>query len=296
MNPYKQKMIKNLESIKEYMQSFNKDCYTPQELSDIYKNCILLNYIYKDTPATTFKKFLKDNNLWQQKIQMKFFNKKFIRYFTYEPNIYEVALSIDTNVYFSHYTSVYIYNLTNNIPKIVFVNKEHSKPTQKKEAAPLEQKNIDKAFYSSPRSTQNLTTYKTQTINILNGKYTANLGVIKKEFDNQAINITDTERTLIDITVSPHYCGGAYEVLNVYKKAKGIVNINKLASMLKELDYIYPYHQAIGFFLEKAGYKEADLKLFEEKGIKYRFFVQRELRHKDRKFSDRWNLYYPEFL
>ena len=85
------------------------------------------------------------------------------------------------------------------------------------------------------------------------------------------------------------------DILNVYKKARGRVNIQKLYDMLIKLDYIYPHHQVIGFYLEKAGFKEADLQLFDH-NKELRFFVQRELKEKERKYSERWNLYYPEFL
>ncbi|MEW5819721.1 MAG: hypothetical protein AB1782_05985 [Cyanobacteriota bacterium] len=296
MNPYKQKIIKNLDNIKELLQSFNKDYYTLQDLTELYQKCIELKYVYKNTPTNTFNKVLNENNLLTKKFQLKFFNKNFTRFFKAPPDVYELALSIDPQAYLSHYTAVFLHNLTNNIPKDVFVNKEHLKPLKTIQKMPLEQKNLDKAFYSPARITQNLTTYKTNTINIINGKYTNNTGVIKKRFNDQTLKVTNIERTLIDITVSPQYCGGTYEVLNTYKKAKGIVKPNKLLIMLNELDFIYPYHQAIGFFMEKAGYKESDLNIFEAPGIQYRFFVQRELRYNDRKFSERWNLYYPEFL
>ena len=40
------------------------------------------------------------------------------------------------------------------------------------------------------------------------------------------VRVTDLERTLIDIAVRPEYAGGVYEVLNVYRLAKGKVSAN----------------------------------------------------------------------
>ncbi|HPV21739.1 MAG TPA: hypothetical protein PK102_08915, partial [bacterium] len=59
----------------------------------------------------------------------------------------------------------------------------------------------------------------------------------------------------------------------------------------KALNYIYPYHQAIGFLLEKAGFPEKDLALFENMGIKHKFYIDYEI--SDRSLSKRWNLIYP---
>ncbi len=151
-------------------------------------------------------------------------------------------------------------------------------------------------MYLPPRISSNLVVYGIYTVNLLSSKYSNALGIINKEVNGQKLRLTNIEKTLIDITVSPHYCGGNYEVLNVYKKAKGKFSPEKLRDMLKNLDYIYPFHQCIGFFMDKAGYLEKDLKLFEEMGIKYKFFVQRELKYGERNFDERWGLFYPEFL
>ncbi|HPS31442.1 MAG TPA: hypothetical protein PLZ43_14400, partial [bacterium] len=65
----------------------------------------------------------------------------------------------------------------------------------------------------------------------------------------------------------------------------------RIAEYLKRLDYKYPYHQAIGFLLEKAGHSEKELSLFEEMGTGNRFYLDYEIA--DRSFSQRWNLIYP---
>ena len=185
--------------------------------------------------------------------------------------------------------------MTNNLPKTIFISIEKSKPLKEIPKKQLLQEEVNKAFYMPPRISKNLIIKDIYTINLLQSKYSDALGIIHVNYNDANINITDIERTLIDITVSPYYCGGCFEVLNAYKKAKGRVNVKKMHEMLLKLDYIYPHHQAIGFYLEKAGYPEKDLKLFDyDKNL--RFFIQRELKEKDRKYSERWNLFYPEFL
>ena len=83
---------------------------------------------------------------------------------------------------------------------------------------------------------------------------TNNLGVIFfKDREGGSIPTTNIERTLIDIAVRPVYSGGVFEVLKAYKMAKDKVSINKLAAYLKKIGYVYPYHQVVGFYLEKSG-------------------------------------------
>ena len=60
------------------------------------------------------------------------------------------------------------------------------------------------------------------------------------------------------------------------------------------MDFIYPYHQAIGFYMEKAGYEESDFAPLAEMEQKFRFYLSYNIRFKE--LSDRWNLYYPKGL
>ena len=55
---------------------------------------------------------------------------------------------------------------------------------------------------------------------------------------------------------------------------------------------MYPYHQAIGFYLERAGYKESVLQLVEELGIEYNFYLTYQMT--DIVPNDRWKLYVPK--
>ena len=68
--------------------------------------------------------------------------------------------------------------------------------------------------------------------------------------DYGPLRFTNLERTLIDAAVRPVYAGGVFEVRKAYQLAKEKVSVNRLAALLQKLNYIYPYHQAIGFYLE----------------------------------------------
>lgn len=292
----KLKMLKNKDFILSFFNNVSKNFLNKKEITEIYHKCIDNKFIYSTTTFRMFENFLIENDAYKQKVILDFPNKKYVRFFVNEPTLYEIVQSINSNGYLSHYSAVAFHNLTNNIPKTIFFNVEKPKPTSEVPKKQITQEELNKAFYMPPRESVNLFVLGIYSINLLQGKYTNNLGVTEQEIDGQRINVAGIERTLIDIAVSPYYCGGCYEVFNVFKNAKNDVDIKKLVKMLKTLDYIYPVNQSIGFYLEKAGYPEKDLKLFEEMGTNLRFFVQRELRDQDRNFSERWNLYYPKFL
>ncbi len=104
---------------------------------------------------------------------------------------------------------------------------------------------------------------------LLSGKDTGRLGVQEVTgTQGETLKLTNLERTLIDITVRPVYAGGTGNVLYSYGRAIKNISVDRLAEMIEELDYIYPYHQAVGFYLQRAGLdlkslsslKEIDLK------------------------------------
>lgn len=196
--------------------------------------------------------------------KFEFPNKKILRFSWGDVSDFLLIQSLFKNSYFSHYTAMFFNNLTNQIPKTIYLNFEQAKKNVRKEE--MLQKNIDIAFSRQARTSNNIAIFGNYRICILNGKHTNNLGVT--EFKTQKAEnlfVTGIERTLIDITVRPSYAGGVYEVLQAYKLASTKVSINKLVAILKEIDYTYPYHQAIGFYLEKSGsYKEAQIELLKK--------------------------------
>ena len=110
---------------------------------------------------------------------------------------------------------------------------------------------------------------------------------------NANLRVTNIERTLIDVTVRPSYAGGAYQVLDAYKKAEDQISINQLSAMLKKLNYIYPYDQAIGFYLEKSGvYEESQIELLRNFEFKIDFYLTHDM--KETEYSKKWRLYYPK--
>lgn len=219
-------------------------------------------------------------------------NRKVLRFTWGKVSPFQLGLSLVEKSYFSHYTSLFLHSLTNQIPKTIYINFEQAKKRVKRQK--LLQKNIDYAFSKPARISHNTATFKEYKLCLLNGKFTNNLGVIEIETsEREKLLVTNIERTLIDIAVSPAYAGGVYEILKAYKQAKDKVSINKLAAMLKEIDYIYPHYQRIGLYLEKSGvYKESQLELLKKVSFENDFYLTHQM--EDKEYSKTWRIYYPK--
>jgi hypothetical protein len=231
------------------------------------------------------------------KLNKRVFNfsyRPIVRYVWGEVPLYELLLSLKPNSYLTHYTAVYFHDLTEQTPTTIYMNVEQEPKPRPKGA--LIQERIDAAFKRPTRLSNNVAHYQDRTIRMLNGMHTGNLGVIEMSGpEGETLRVTDVERTLIDITVRPEYAGGIHEVLKAFRSAKNKVSTNRLAATLKKIDYIYPYYQAIGFYLEKAGvYNKSQLDLMKKFEIKYDFYLMHEM--KDYDYSQQWRLYFPKGL
>jgi hypothetical protein len=135
--------------------------------------------------------------------------------------------------------------------------------------------------------------YRDWSVTIINGKNTAALGVEEiRGSSEERLRATNLERTLIDIVVRPTYSGGIFNVLEAYRAAKDRLSTNRLVATLKKLDYVYPYHQAIGFLMERAGYDDRRYALLSQLGFKFEFYLVHGM--KDPEYSTKWHLFFPK--
>lgn len=202
---------------------------------------------------------------------------------------FTVISGIKSNSYFTHYSALFLHQLTLQIPKTVYLNSEH-KTIMSTSRERLTQQSIDEIFQGSQRKSSMLYSYLDKKVVLTNGKFSNKLGVIRRKNTKQSFEYTNLERTLIDVSVRPVYAGGVFEVLEAYKIAKPRLNVPLMAEYLEKLDFIYPYHQVIGFYLEKANYDENDQQYF-KKEMNFNFYLTYGLHKKE--FSKKWKLYYP---
>ena len=209
---------------------------------------------------------------------------------------YEIVLGISAKCYFSHYSAIKIHGLTEQSPKTLYINEEQRLESWL--SGTLTQATINAAFKRPVRVTKRVAETDEYRVVFLNGKNTANLGVVEQQFDGAGgelfgrLRVTNLERTLIDSTVRPVYSGGVSEVLKAFTLARERISVNRLAAMLKKLAFIYPYHQVIGFYLERAEYRPSSIDLLRRIPREFDLCLEHGLKEKE--YVKEWRLFIPK--
>ncbi len=215
------------------------------------------------------------------------------RYVWGTPSPFDLALSLRSNAHLSHGTAAHLRGLLEDAPTTFHVNKEQS---AKEQFGTLTQEGLDRAFSSRPR--QSRLVYSDQDGHrfvVISGKFTNNLGVgAIKGPAGERLYATKVERTLVDIAVRPIYCGGVDKVLKAYRAARDVLSAKQLMATLKKLGHLYPYHQAIGFYLERAGFAGEALDLARQPGLEFDFYLTHRM--DDTVYDKAWRLHHPRGL
>jgi len=214
-----------------------------------------------------------------------------VRYGWRNPSAFDVAQSLQKNAYISHGSAAFLHGLAEDDEQQVYVNIEQS-PKGNSDSE-LSQEGIDRAFKNKQRQTAMSYTFQRRRITVLNGKHSGRLGVVHAKVPHGgSVDLTNLERTLIDLAVRPAYAGGVEHVLEAYRRAKAHVSPTALLTTLKRLDYIYPFHQAVGFYMERAGFEPRDCERFRRLGLKFDFYLCHQMRQ--RVHDQEWRIYYPK--
>ena len=214
------------------------------------------------------------------------------RYVIGDVSLPQLALSFYKDSYLSHGTALDLHGLASF--KEILVNHEQS-PKPSAGRGQLSQSGLDQAFSNQPRRSNYIFHHGRRTITFLNGKNTGRAGVIEKPGANgESLHVTSIERTLIDVIVRPQYAGGIQNVHKAFKAAKDRVSVEEIAMLLAKIKHLYPYHQALGFMLQKAGMNEEALSPLRKPTIRFRFYLEYAM--KAPKYDPVWQLYYPSNL
>lgn len=247
-----------------------------------------------DLPESmTTNKFLeflkKTTELEEQRIEFSY--RPVTRYTWGDVSDWAIVQSINEEGYFSHYSAVLFHGLTEQLPKSVYFNQEQS---LKGGGGELTQHGLDIAFRGKCRVTNNFAPFRNGTVYLLNGRNTGRLGVVSATTSGgDSVQVTGIERTLIDIVVRPIYSGGIFEVAKAFALAHGRFSVNKLVAMLKQSNFTYPYHQSIGYLMQRSGaYKDSQLDLLRELPREFDFYLDYGLKVRD--YDPTWKLFVPK--
>jgi len=227
-------------------------------------------------------------------IRAEFTSNKYdtiIRYLRGKHSTNELALSLQRDSFLSHGTALTTHGMASS-ENILYVNREQS---PKDRPGGITQGGMRLAFRNKQRQSKYIFNHSAVKYMLLSGKHTDRAGVTRiKNLAGETVDVTDKERTLIDVVVRPAYAGGIERVTDAYAKAADGIDVDHMIDLLQRLDHAYPYHQAIGFLLERAGRPSADCQKFEALGKEFDFYLDYGMKRPA--FNKKWRLYYPASL
>lgn len=270
--------------------------YKPADLAAILAERPKNWRLAQSTNTAAFIKFLlRTGRLTEHKFG---FPRSSLAYSWGEVPLLQILLTLRPRSFLSHYTAVRVHGLTEQVPKTIYVTHEPA-AMHPRRSSELTQEAIDAAFKKPARISSDVAHYRDLRICMVNGVATGEHGVVDattRDDSGEAVQVrvTNLERTMIDITVRPSYAGGAAEVLRAFREAREKLSANRLRATLQKLGHVYPYHQALGFYLERAGYTAAAIELFDELPRPFRFYLAHAMGESD--YIEKWNLYIPKGL
>jgi hypothetical protein len=251
-------------------------------------------HLPKSNNTSHFISFLESHgNLKGHEFRSEHYERSIIRYSWGKASPLELALSLKPRGYLCHATAVTLHGLVKLSPKMIYLNVEQShKPSR---PSHLNQHGIDLAFSRQQRQSNLIYVNGSTSVAMIAGKNTKQLGVEAITGPaSESLQATNLERTLIDIVVRPAYSGGIHEVLKAYRAARDRIVVGRLLYTLSKLGYVYPYHQAIGFLMQKAGYPENSYAKLRSLGLVHKFYLAHGMDQPQ--YSEDWRLFYPKAL
>jgi hypothetical protein len=221
-------------------------------------------------------------------IQVTFPNRLEVRYIYGNCSIHKITKSLKTDGYFSHRSAAEIHGLLDSGYQI-FINFEQSKRSQS--SGEITQETINRSFQNKPRITKNKAEYNEYAIWLLNRKNTDCYGVIQY---NEDLRITNIARTLIDMAVRPGYSGGPLQILQAYRNGVDKVDGLTMARTLDKLKHTDPYHQVVGYYMEKGGFNVEHLEPIKRIPMNFDFYMDYQII--EPLYSSCWRLYYQAIL
>ncbi len=227
-------------------------------------------------------------------IRAEFVSKEYgmiVRYLHGEHSTNELALSLQRDSFLSHRTALAVHGMASP-GDMIYVNREQS---PKNQPDGITQAGIKLAFRNRQRQSKYIFDNSGVKYVLLSGKNTGRAGVTQiKAPSGETVDVTDTERTLIDIVVRPAYTGGIEQVADVYAGRVNGIDVDHMIDLLNRFGFVYPYHQAIGFLLERSGLSNTDCRKFEALGKKFDFYLDYGMKRAT--FNKKWRLHYPASL
>jgi hypothetical protein len=264
--------------------------FTTREFESIKSEIKTKNNIRIGIKCTIFTEELINSNIIKI-TTLSFPSKRETRITHGQFHILGLASTLRKGGYFSHLTAASLMSITTETAQVIYYN--YPQPARYSDQE-LSQDRIDAAFSRPTRVSNTCARFEQWALYLLNSMGSINPGIETIDHPEAgSIRVTNLSRTLIDLAVRPAYGGGTGNVLKLYEQAAGIgIRISEIIHLLNNLDFIYPYRQVIGFYLERSrGCTRCELDRLRELPISFNFYLDNQIIHPA--YDKNWQVYYP---
>jgi hypothetical protein len=275
-------------ALPEYFERLADGLYWPSDIAKIFSDN-RSTWKAKTASNRALLDFVLEVGLLQRTEFVSPKYKPIVRYLKGHLSSYNMAINLRKESYLSHHSALVCHGILPPL-KDIYANQEQS--TKDVLLPEPTQASITAAFKRPQRKSNYVFEHDGKAYVLLNGKQTNNAGVEKiKTHLGEILPMTTLERTLIDIVVRPFYGGGIANVIAAYRAAASRVDVHKIVQLIRDLDYVYPYQQSIGFLLECSGRGRSELFELEATRSDLDFFL--DYGTETAEYDAHWRLYYP---
>lgn len=272
----------NKEDILKTIQAY--EFLSQEQLKEILEQLKDKSLVSSSLSYNSFLLKLIDKGLIQKSITIRGHIKT--RYtFSQDFNIYDFCNSLEKNSFFSMSTALNIQGLSDFREEYIFVSKERSTKIEQGNVT-LTQENIDNAFSKNPRRTNAYDKIDNHVVVLLEANKTDTFEVI----EYNGYRVSSVNRAFVEMITNVQYLQSSETIIEVFTKIKEKLNLDTIYTIIEKFDFIYPYFQLAGFYLEQIGFLKAELVKFYDKKSKLNFYTQKNKNHYE--FDEYWKVYY----
>jgi len=228
------------------------------------------------------------SQLLQKKIDIAF-DDRFVTLYTYDKDVSEaqMLLSYKKGSFYSMSSALNIMELSDFRSDFIFISKELSKKNTTSKPVKLKQQAIDEAFSKPYRRTHSIGAYNNKHIILLTPKNTDTYSV---ETNSVGLRCSSVERALVEMIVNVQYFKDAKHIIETFISIKEKIDVNTAYEVVEKFDFIYPYFQSVGFYLEEIGFTKKQLSKFKERVGDLKFYTEKQ--KSQYTYNDYWQIYF----
>jgi len=274
---------KNIDKILELIKSRT---YTSMQINTLRNELKEKGYI---SQSMTHEQFVKRLNEYQVKKIDISINDGYLSVFTYDKEVSEskMLLGCKKNSFFSMSTALNLQGLSNYRKNFIFISKELSAKHTDEQRKPLLQDSIGLAFKKDYRRTQMVGKYQEKHVVFLSPKNTGNFEVLTSD---DGLRMSSINRSLVEMIVNVQYFINSLNIINTFIPIKNELDVDIVFDIVKKFDFIYPYYQCVGFFLEQIGFSKKELLKFKNEIGELNFYTDKNV--EEYEYDTYWKMYH----